>query len=199
MSRCPITYEPLADGVMYSPAGLRLLHQNLQSLAPLEFTAEQQRQEAIDRVGKMSIQGMQPKLSAVLRVTQGRFEIVDQNGRFILKPQSLDYPELPQNEDLTMRLAAQVDIETPVHGLLRSADQSFTYFIKRFDRQPRGKLPVEDFAQLSGAIRQVKIDLQGSVIGAEPVHCSDCAPIAEDVRAIEFVLARAMMDEHFMR
>jgi serine/threonine-protein kinase HipA len=158
MNRCPITYEPLAEGATYSPKGLRLLHRNLTSLAPLEFTAEQQRQEAIRRAGKMSIQGLQLKLSAVLRIREGRFEIVDRGGQYILKPQSLDFPELPENEDLTMRLAAAVDIEVPVHGLLRSADGSFTYFIKRFDRKGRGRLPLEDFAQLSGESRETKYD-----------------------------------------
>jgi serine/threonine-protein kinase HipA len=158
MNRCPITYEPLADGATYSPKGLRLLHRNLTSLAPLEFTAEQQRQEAISRAGKMSIQGLQLKLSAVLRITQGRFEIVDRGGQYILKPQSLDFPEIPENEDLTMRMAAAVEIEVPVHGLLRSADGSFTYFIKRFDRDGRERLPLEDFAQLSGESRETKYD-----------------------------------------
>jgi serine/threonine-protein kinase HipA len=158
MNRCPITYEPLADGATYSPKGLRLLHRNLTSLAPLEFTAEQQRQEAISRAGKMSIQGLQLKLSAVLRITQGRFEIVDRGGQYILKPQSLDFPKIPENENLTMRMAAAVDIEVPVHGLLRSADGSFTYFIKRFDRDGRERLPLEDFAQLSGESRETKYD-----------------------------------------
>lgn len=158
MNRCPITYEPLADDATYSPQGLKRLHRNLGSLAPLDFTAEQQRQEAIRRAGKMSIQGLQLKLSAVLRVTEGRFEIVDRGGRYILKPQSLDFPELPENEDLTMRMAAAAGIEVPVHGLLRSADDSFTYFIKRFDREGRDRIPVEDFAQLSGASRETKYD-----------------------------------------
>ncbi len=63
MNRCPITYEPLPEGANYSPRGLKLLNRNLASLAPLEFTAAQQRQEAIDRAGKMSIQGLQLKLS----------------------------------------------------------------------------------------------------------------------------------------
>ena len=158
MNLCPITYEPLAEGQTYSPAGLRLLNRNLKSLAPLEFTADQQRQEAINRAGKMSIQGLQLKLSAVLRITEGRFEIVDRRGRFILKPQSVDYAELPENEDLTMRLAAAVGIEVPLHGLLRSLDGSFTYFIKRFDRDGRDRLPLEDFAQLSGESRDTKYD-----------------------------------------
>src|SRR5208337_4750319 len=111
MSSCPITYEPLAGDATYSPRGLKLLNRNLASLAPLEFTAEQQRQEAINRVGKMSIQGLQLKLSAVLRISEGRFEVVNRGGRYILKPPSLDFPELPENEDLTMRMAAAVGIE----------------------------------------------------------------------------------------
>ena len=44
MNRCPITYEPLPEGTTYSQNGLKLLNRNLASLAPLEFTAEQQRQ-----------------------------------------------------------------------------------------------------------------------------------------------------------
>jgi serine/threonine-protein kinase HipA len=135
-----------------------LLNRNLRSLAPLEFTAEQQRQEAINRAGKMSIQGLQLKLSVVLRITEGRFEVVNQGGQYILKPQSLDFPELPENEDVTMRMAAAAGIEVPVHGLVRAIDGSFAYFIKRFDREGRDRLPVEDFAQLSGESRETKYD-----------------------------------------
>jgi serine/threonine-protein kinase HipA len=158
MNRCPITYEALADGETYSLQGLKLLNRNLTSFKPLELTADQQRKEAISRAGKMSIQGLQLKLSVVLRIREGRFEVVDRGGRFILKPQSLDFPELPENEDVTMRLAAAVGIEVPVHGLVRSIDGSLTYFIKRFDRDGRDRLPVEDFAQLSGESRETKYD-----------------------------------------
>ena len=158
MNRCPITYEPLPEGATYSRDGLKRLHRNLESLAPLEFTAEEQRLEAVRRAGKMSIQGLQLKLSAVLRITEGRFEVVNRGGRYIFKPPSLDYPELPENEDVTMRMAAAVGIEAPLHGLLRARDGSLTYFIQRFDRAGRGRLPVEDFAQLSGASRETKYD-----------------------------------------
>lgn len=58
-----------------------------------------------------------------------------------------------------MRLADAVDIEVPLHGLVYSKDDSLTYFIKRFDRNgKKGKLPVEDFAQLSGKTRDTKYD-----------------------------------------
>ncbi len=71
----------------------------------MDLSADEQRQEAIERVGKMSIQGVQKKLSATLRIKDECFEIVDQNGHYILKPQSDIYPELPENEAVTMTLA----------------------------------------------------------------------------------------------
>ena len=187
MSRCPITYESRPDGFLYSHQGLRQLHRHLKSLAPLGFTAEEQRQEAIRRTGKMSIQGLQLKLSAVLRISEGRFEIVDRGGRYILKPPSLDFPELPANEDVTMRLAAAAGIEVPLHGLLHSTDQSLTYFIQRFDRAGRGRLPVEDFAQLSGASRDTKYDSSmEQVAGIVDQFCT--FPAVERVKLFERTL-----------
>ncbi len=148
----------MADTQGYSEKGLKLIHRGLKSLAPLAYSAEQQRQEAINRAGKMSIQGLQPKLSAVLRLSEGRLEIVDRGGRYILKPQSVDYPELPENEDLTMRMANLAGIEVPLHALLRSSDGSLTYFIQRFDREGRTRVPLEDFAQLTAESRDTKYD-----------------------------------------
>jgi serine/threonine-protein kinase HipA len=153
---CPITYEP-CDNKLYSEKGLRLLSQNLVDLKPFDYTAEQQRQEAMERATKMSIQGVQPKISAILNIKEECFKIVDKNGRYILKPQHIFYQELPQNEDLTMRLAKTIGINVPLHGLVYSKDNTLTYFIKRFDRQGHNtKIPVEDFAQLSGLSRDTK-------------------------------------------
>lgn len=155
MNRCPITYEP-CEGT-YSSNGLRLLSRHLASLQPLSFTSQELRQEAAARAGKMSIQGVQPKLSARLLIKEQRFALVDQGGQYILKPQTADYDEVPENEDLTMRLAALVGIEVPLHGLLYGRDGALTYFIKRFDRTGRkDKIHVEDFAQLSGRNRETK-------------------------------------------
>jgi serine/threonine-protein kinase HipA len=109
------------------------------------------------RATKMSIQGVQPKLSARLNVSAGIFEIADQGGTFIIKPQNDLYEELPENEDLTMRLAALAGIEIPLHGMIYSKDGSRSYFIKRFDRLPKKKrVAVEDFAQLTGQTRETK-------------------------------------------
>ncbi len=156
MNRCPITYD-LCNESAYSEKGLKQLSPNLKTLVPLDFSAEELRKEAMLRASKMSIQGVQPKLSAILNIKDGRFEIVDKNGKYILKPQHHVFPELPQNEDLTMRLAASVGIEVPLHGLIWSKDSSLTYFIKRFDRRGhKDKVAVEDFAQLAGMSRDTK-------------------------------------------
>jgi len=158
MNVCPITYTPCGDS-QYSEAGLRLLSPELRLLNEFEYTAEEQRREAYNRASKMSIQGVQPKLNARLSIKDGKFNIVDTGGRYILKPQHQLYPEMPQNEDLTMRLASETSLDVPLHGLIWSKDRTLTYFIKRFDRRGQNdKVPVEDFAQLAGMSRETKYD-----------------------------------------
>lgn len=157
VNRCPITYE-LTENT-YSAAGLRSLSPGLTELNIFPYSAEEQIREAAQRASKMSVQGVQPKLSAVLDIKRKIFEIVDKNGQFILKPRNYIYPELPENEDLSMKMAKLAGIDTPVHGLIYSKDGTMTYFIKRFDRIGRNrKLPVEDFAQLTGNRRDTKYD-----------------------------------------
>lgn len=156
MKNCPITYEKIEKG-KYSAAGIKLLSKNLSSLNDLEYTKEEQIQEAAARATKLSIQGVQPKLSAKLSIKNNCFELVDRGGTFILKPQNFMFPQLPENEDLTMRLASDIGLNIPMHGLIYSKDDSLTYFIKRFDRFGKNnKLAVEDFAQLSGKSRDTK-------------------------------------------
>lgn len=155
--RCPITYEPIESSVLYSTAGLKRIDPRLKQLHELPFTREELNTEAALRVERLSIQGVQPKLSANVKVAQGQFELVDINGGYILKPQHPVFLQLPENEDLTMKLAATVGIETPVHGLIWGKDKALTYFIKRFDRKKKKeKLPVEDFTQLAQSDREHK-------------------------------------------
>lgn len=156
MPNCPITYDTLQGSAPYSTKGLHLLSKTLTNLHPLPFTQEKLRLEARHQADKISIQGMQPKLSARLNVSKQCFELVNSQGTFILKPQTPDYKEAPENEDLSMRIAKTVGILTPVHGLLYAADQELVYFIKRFDRVRNQKIAVEDFAQLAGMNRETK-------------------------------------------
>jgi serine/threonine-protein kinase HipA len=102
--------------------------------------------------GRMSISGIQTKISLVLK--DGRLEMVDSGGRYILKPiphgtfQRLNV--LPINEHLTMQIARQVfDIEVAENALVAFADGEPAYLVRRFDVQPDGaKRLQEDFAQV---------------------------------------------------
>tara|TARA_R110000868_G_scaffold160854_4_gene390641 strand:- start:93 stop:1037 length:945 start_codon:yes stop_codon:yes gene_type:complete len=155
---CPITYEIISANKLYSDKGLKLLAPKLKNLNRLPYTSKEQLIEASNRSDKMSIQGVQPKLSAKLSIKNEQFELCDTGGNYILKPEHQLYTELPQNEDLTMRLAHDIT-DVPLHGLMYCIDGSFTYFIKRFDRVGKGnKIPTEDFAQLLGLTRYSKYD-----------------------------------------
>ena len=155
-NRCPITYEECGNE-KYSDKGLKRISPKLKKLNDFPYSADEQVKEAVARASKMSIQGVQPKLSVKLNIKREIFEIVDTGGHYIFKPQTMSYEEVPENEDLTMRLAKSIGIEVPIHGLLYSRDGSFTYFIKRFDRFGRNqKIPLEDFAQLSQKNRETK-------------------------------------------
>lgn len=157
MNRCPITYEPCPG--RYSKSGLVKLSPRLTDLKDLPLTAQEQRREATSRFTKMSIQGVQPKLSARLSVKDQTFEVVDIKGNFILKPQSDVFREVPENEDVSMKMAGQFGIDVPLTCLVYSKDGSFSYFIKRFDRYGRNKkYAQEDFAQLTQNTRDTKYD-----------------------------------------
>ena len=155
VNKCPITYQACEN--KYSKRGLAQLSPRLTELNDLPYTALEQRHEAASRAVKMSIQGFQPKLSAKLSVKDRSLNIVDCHGTYIIKPQSELFIQVPENEDLTMKMAKVFGIEVPLTGLIYSKDGSLSYFIKRFDRYGRNKkYHQEDFAQLTGNTRDTK-------------------------------------------
>lgn len=184
---CPITYNVIGSQEKYSSEGLRKLSSRLKNLNDFPYTTEQQILETRKRAGKMSIQGVQPKLSAILDTKKQIFELCDIGGTYILKPQNKDYPELPENEALTMHMAADM-IEVPLHGLVYCADGKFTYFIKRFDRTAYGnKIPLEDFTQLSGFNRETKYDFSmEKIVSIIEKHCT--FPVIEKTKLFTRVI-----------
>ena len=165
MNTCPITYTPCEGH--YSIQGLKLLSPRSTHLHALAYTADEQLREAAARAARTSIQGVQPKLSARLSICNNQFEIVTSEGRYILKPQNPQFAMLPENEDLSMRLAKAAGIDVPLHGLIYAKDGSLTYFIRRFDRIGRNrKVAVEDFAQLMGLGRETKYDASMEKVAA---------------------------------
>ena len=187
MNRCPITYKECGNA-QYSREGLLLLSRKLNNPINFPYTAREQLKLAARYATKLSIQGIQPKLSVRLNVPQHRFDVVETKGTFIIKPPNPYFHELPQNEDLTMRLAAMVDIDTPLHGLVYCEDNTLSYFIKRFDRFGHGKkLAVEDFAQLSGANRETKYE--SSMEKLVPIIDQYCSfPVLEKLKLFRITI-----------
>jgi serine/threonine-protein kinase HipA len=108
--------------------------------------------EAQKMAGKLSISGVQPKLS--LRLEGDHLVPVAREGQFILKPQTQDFAELPQNEYLCMTMGRRFGLRTAPHLLLELADGTPAYLVKRFDRFKKGrrveKLACEDMHQILG-------------------------------------------------
>jgi len=105
--------------------------------------------EAQKMVGKMSISGVQPKLSVAHNGRKRLLIVVARGGLYILKPPTERFEELPENENLCMNIASVYGIEVPLHGLLPLLDGRLAYVVKRFDRLQGGlKLQQEDFQQL---------------------------------------------------
>lgn len=108
----------------------------------LEYTREN-----LDELAKKVIQsqtsltGVQPKLSLNLDRHEGssRLTIVGLWGDYIFKPQTDDYQQLPEVEDLTMHLAEVARISTVPHSLIRLGDGSIGYITRRIDRTPNGE------------------------------------------------------------
>lgn len=106
----------------------------------------------------VAITGVQPKLSLWLEDSKQniRFTIVDNKSNFIIKPQSELYKCLPENEDLCMRLAAELGIKTAKHCLIKLPSGNLAYITQRFDRTKKEKLASEDFCQLSETLTEHK-------------------------------------------
>ena len=187
--RCPITYDEVEYPGEYSFSGLKILSGKLDSLKNLPLTTADQLREAAAMAGKMSIQGVQPKLSAVLDEKNNVFKIVAAGGTYIIKPQSNMYRSLPENEDLTMKMAYAAGITIPVHGMIYGKDYELSYFIKRYDRIGifGKKIAVEDFAQLAGKSRDTKYNCSmEKVAGIIESFCT--FPMLEKSRLLKRVI-----------
>jgi len=93
----------------------------------------------------ISVPGVQPKLSiSVVNETRekanSRLTVVGAlGGQYILKPPSEKFPEMPENEHVTMRIAEAFGIHVVPSGLIRLASGELSYITKRIDRTDKGR------------------------------------------------------------
>jgi len=126
----------------------------------IDVSAEVLDQIAIDNTNKgFTVPGVQKKLSLHLSQDENpRLTLVNYPTGYILKPQTEEYPALPELEQLVMQMAKASSIKTVPHALLRlpSQQNAFAYITKRIDRASGQMLAMEDFCQLDGRLTEDK-------------------------------------------
>ncbi len=161
MQRCLYCYQPLEQGQTdFHPQCSKKLF-GTTTPPELPYTKDDIESLALEVVrSQVTVTGVQPKLSVDLEKEANgkkRFTIVGLWGKYILKPQTELYVNLPENEDLTMHLATMVNIKTVPHSLIRFKDGSLAYITRRIDRdKKKGKIPMEDMCQLTEKLTEQK-------------------------------------------
>jgi len=123
---------------------------NTSKIPIIDFGLGDMSRKAQRLAGKMSISGVQPKLSVQLDKKRNLLIPVAEGGEYILKPQVTAFPNIPENEQCCMDIASAMDIDVPLHCLIPLKDGSLAYVVKRFDRIAGEKIPQEDFCQILG-------------------------------------------------
>jgi serine/threonine-protein kinase HipA len=154
---CPGT---LAEGFnTYSPGCLRNMFNGKKVYHILPYEPPQQSEEVaalfMDNRKRISISGVQEKLSFMLDKNLLRLTRPGERGTYILKPIPVNLKnvdQVPANEHLTMQIARQVyGLNTAENALVFFKNGSPAYLTKRFDiKATGGKWRKEDFASLAG-------------------------------------------------
>lgn len=131
------------------------------TLPDIDVSEEVLEQLAVESTNKgLTVPGVQKKMSLHLDNSGAtpRLTLVNYPTGYILKPQTKEYPCLPEAEYLVMQMAEKVKIKTVPHALIRikAQDNSFAYITKRIDRRDGKTLAMEDFCQLDGRLTEDK-------------------------------------------
>ena len=193
MNKCLYCYKPLAKGEAdYHKACARKIFESA-TVPVLPYTRANIKELAREIVtASTTVTGVQAKLSLDISRSQAgehqRFTIVGLWGRYILKPQTDRFANLPENEDLTMHMAEAVGIKTVPHSLIRFADGELCYITRRIDRTKKGvNIAMEDMCQLSERLTEDKYKGSYERI-AKLIRKHSSAPLLDVINFWEVVL-----------
>lgn len=130
----------------------------------IEYSLDQMDELAKNVVERsVAVPGVQPKLSMSLvaestNQSNVRLTIVGAlGGNYIFKPPSDRFPEMPENEHLTMRIAETFGIPVVHSSLVRLTSGERCYITKRIDRTDNGeKIHMLDMYQITEAFDKYK-------------------------------------------
>ena len=125
----------------------------------IQYSLDQMTELALNVIERsVAVPGVQAKLSmSLIKETKEnpdtRLTVVGAlGGNYIFKPPSEKFPEMPQNEHLTMRIAEAFDIQVVPSSLIRLLSGELSYITKRIDRIDNGeKIHMLDMFQITEA------------------------------------------------
>ena len=169
MSKCLFCYQTLNEGeIDFHPKCSKKIFGT--AVAPLlNYTIDEMETLAKEIIEtSISVPGVQPKLSlgfikeTLADGTKGRLTVLEAlGGHYILKPQNAAFPEMPENEQLTMKLAELLKIQTVVSSLIRLKSGELSYITKRIDRTTKGeKIHMLDMFQITEAFDKYRSSME---------------------------------------
>ena len=193
MKRCLFCYKPLGENEQDFHASCSKKIFGLSTPPALMYSEEDIESLAKEVIkSQTAVTGVQAKLSLHIsgnskKETERRFTIVGLWGGYILKPPAIQYPQLPEVEDLTMHMAQLTSIKTAPHGLIRLKQGNLAYITKRVDRTKNSKLAMEDMCQLTERLTEDKYHGSYEQIGKAILKYSD-TPGLDLINFFELVL-----------
>lgn len=160
----------------------------------LDYTMDEMEELAKNVVeSSVAVPGVQPKLSlgfikdVLSDKNFGRLTVLGAlGGNYILKPQNKIFPEMPENEHLTMKMAEVCGISTVPSSLIRLKTGELSYITKRVDRTETGnKIHMLDMFQILEAFDKYKSSME-KVGKAVSQHSSNT--LLDMVRLFEIVV-----------
>lgn len=156
VDRCPSTLKAGFD--TYSPTAKKKVFFNKQVSHVLPFLPPEKDEKIneafLENRKRLSISGVQKKLSLRLEKNKLALTREGEKGQYILKPIPDDIKrpdQTPANEHVTMQIAEQIfRINTAANAMIFFSDGQPAYITKRFDyKNDETKYGIEDFASLA--------------------------------------------------
>lgn len=166
-NKCLYCYEPLTEEADFHKKCSREFF-GTPTPPKLPYSIDQMAELAKNIVERsIAVPGIQAKLSMSLieetrENTGTRLTVVGAlGGNYIFKPPSDKFPEMPQNEHVTMRIAKAFNIQVVPSSLIRLASGELSYITKRVDRSENGeKIHMLDMFQITEAFDKYKSSME---------------------------------------
>lgn len=164
----------------------------------------------VESIGRLafSLAGVQLKFSVVRDGRRFTLPMSGTGGGWIVKLPDRAFRDVPANEHAMMRWAAAAGVDVPEVELRTGADlagvpeslvgpDETVFAIRRFDRAPRGRVHVEDFAQIREVAPWRKYDNTSyDAIGRVVAALTGSAGLAEYVRRLVVCITIGNADAH---